>query len=98
MRAGVGCSAAWRGARGAGECGRMQSAGDRSAIQFYMSTRVILVTGGNGGLGQAIARFFLNESPDNQVWLGVRASRNKADLLAVEFAGRCHCTELEVTR
>jgi 3-oxoacyl-[acyl-carrier protein] reductase len=63
-----------------------------------MSGRNILVTGGNGGLGQAIARSFLNESADHQVWLGVRANRNKADALAAEFAGRCHCVELEVTQ
>jgi len=63
-----------------------------------MSARVILVTGGNGGLGQAIARSFLDESADNQIWLGVRANRSKADALAAEFAGRCHCVELEVTQ
>ena len=63
-----------------------------------MSKRVILITGGNGGLGQAMARAFLNESPDNAVWLGVRANRNKADALAAEFVGRCRCVELEVTQ
>ena len=30
-------------------------------------TRVILITGANGSLGQAIARVFLTESPDNFV-------------------------------
>ena len=63
-----------------------------------MSGRIILVTGGNGGLGRAMARTFLDESPDNQVWLGVRANRDKADALAAEFAGRCHGFELEVTQ
>lgn len=63
-----------------------------------MSQRIILVTGGNGGLGQAMARSFLNESAHNQVWLGVRANRHKADALAAEFAGHCHCVELEVTQ
>jgi 3-oxoacyl-[acyl-carrier protein] reductase len=63
-----------------------------------MSGRIILVTGGNGGLGHAIARSFLNESADHHVWLGVRANRDKADALVAEFAGRCCCIELEVTR
>jgi len=63
-----------------------------------MSKRIILITGGNGGLGQAIARSFLNESADNQVWLGVRTNRDKADALAAEFARRCHCIELEATQ
>ena len=63
-----------------------------------MSRRIILITGGNGGLGRAMARSFLNESADNQVWLGVRANRDKADALAAEFAGRCHAVELEATQ
>ena len=48
-----------------------------------MSTRVILITGANGGLGQAIARAFLDEAPENFVWLGVRAGRAHADKLAL---------------
>jgi len=63
-----------------------------------MSGRIILVTGGNGGLGQAIARSFLNEAADNQVWLGVRTNRDKTDALAAEFGGRCYGVELEVTQ
>ncbi len=62
-----------------------------------MSLRVIFVTGANGGLGQAIARAFLTESPDNFVWLGVRARRDAADKLAGEFPARCECIDLEVT-
>jgi 3-oxoacyl-[acyl-carrier protein] reductase len=60
--------------------------------------RVILITGANGGLGQAIARNFLSESPDNFVWLGVFVRRENADKLAAEFSGRCRCLELDVTQ
>lgn len=62
-----------------------------------MSLRVIFITGANGGLGQAIARAFLQESPANVVWLGVRANREHADQLAQENAGRCFCVALDVT-
>jgi 3-oxoacyl-[acyl-carrier protein] reductase len=62
-----------------------------------MSSRVILVTGANGGLGRAIARAFIGESPENLVWLGVHHHRNHADELAREFPGRCSCLALDVT-
>jgi len=62
-----------------------------------MSLRVILITGANGGLGQAVARAFLQESPANVVWLGVRARREQADKLARENPDRCFCTTLDVT-
>jgi 3-oxoacyl-[acyl-carrier protein] reductase len=60
--------------------------------------RIILVTGANGGLGQAIARAFLQESPQNFVWLGVHSRRNRAETLARESAERCVCADLDVTR
>jgi len=63
-----------------------------------MSPRVILITGANGGLGQAIARAFLQESPANLVWLGVRTRRDRTDKLAGENADRCFCLGLDVTR
>jgi 3-oxoacyl-[acyl-carrier protein] reductase len=57
----------------------------------------MLITGANGGLGQAIARAFLRGSPANLIWLGVRARRDRADKLAQENAGRCSCLVLDVT-
>jgi 3-oxoacyl-[acyl-carrier protein] reductase len=61
-----------------------------------MSLRVILITGANGGLGQAIARAFLQESSDNVVWLGVHSRREHADQLAQENSARCLCISLDV--
>jgi 3-oxoacyl-[acyl-carrier protein] reductase len=63
-----------------------------------MNSRVILITGANGSLGQAIARAFLVESADNVAWLGVRSRRDHADKLAAEFKDSCHCIELDVTQ
>ena len=61
-----------------------------------MSRRIILVTGANGGLGQAIARGFISELNENFVWLGVRRNRERVDELAKEFPERCRCTSLDV--
>jgi 3-oxoacyl-[acyl-carrier protein] reductase len=63
-----------------------------------MSSRVILITGANGGLGQAIARTFLQESPQNVLWLGVRDRRDTADKLSAQFPDHCRCVTLEVTQ
>jgi 3-oxoacyl-[acyl-carrier protein] reductase len=59
--------------------------------------RSILITGGNGGLGLSIARYFLEQDPTAKVWLGVRKNRGAAEMLAAEFAVRCECLDLEVT-
>jgi 3-oxoacyl-[acyl-carrier protein] reductase len=61
-----------------------------------MSSRVILITGANGGLGQAIARAFLQESSANLLWLGVRTRREHADQLVRENPDRCFAVTLEV--
>ncbi len=63
-----------------------------------MPTRVILITGANGGLGEAIGRAFLQESADNFVCLGIHARRDRADALAAEAPDRCACFQLDVTQ
>ncbi len=62
-----------------------------------MSLRVILITGANGALGQAIARGFLSESTDNFVWLGIHSHHERADALAAQHSGRCSTVPLDVT-
>lgn len=59
--------------------------------------RSILITGGNGGLGLAIGRYFLHHDSDAKVWLGVRERRDKATILADEYHGRCGLLDLDVT-
>ncbi|MCB1063566.1 MAG: 3-oxoacyl-ACP reductase FabG [Verrucomicrobiae bacterium] len=58
---------------------------------------IILITGANGGLGQAIARDFLNADSENRVVLGVRSNREAADAIAAESDGRAETVELDVT-
>ena len=59
--------------------------------------RSILVTGGNGGLGLGIARYFLDHDPEARIWLGVRTNRVQAEFLAAGHADRCRLIDLEVT-
>jgi len=58
--------------------------------------RVVLITGGNGGLGLAMSRAFLQSDTETTVWLGVRSRREKAEALAAEFPGRCKIVTLDV--
>lgn len=59
--------------------------------------RSILITGGNGGLGLTIGRYFLSHDPEANVWLGVRTNRSQASILADAYPDRCHLLDLEVT-
>lgn len=59
--------------------------------------RSILITGGNGGLGLGIARYFLSHDAEAHVWLGVRQNRAQAEILSNEFAKHCQMIDLEVT-
>jgi len=63
-----------------------------------MNPRVILITGANGGLGQAIARSFLRESLDNRIWLGVHENVEKAGMLVTENPERCRTVDLDVRK
>ena len=62
-----------------------------------MSQRVILITGANGTLGQAIVRAFLDESSANVVWLGVHRRRERAVELTCANPARCQVVQLDVT-
>jgi 3-oxoacyl-[acyl-carrier protein] reductase len=62
-----------------------------------MSQRVILITGANGRLGQAMAETFLNESVENRIWLGVHQRQEEASKLAQAFPGRARLISLDVT-
>jgi 3-oxoacyl-[acyl-carrier protein] reductase len=63
-----------------------------------VSARTFLITGANGHLGRAIAEAFLEESPENRLWLGVHRRREHADKLAAAQAGRCRVVSLDVTQ
>jgi 3-oxoacyl-[acyl-carrier protein] reductase len=60
--------------------------------------RVVLITGANGELGQAIAREFLRETDLACVWLGVHERRNAAEALRQEFPERTRILRLDVTQ
>ena len=57
----------------------------------------ILITGGNGGIGTACARVFLERRPDCRVFLGCRSARAEAEALAAQAGGRAEILSLEVT-
>jgi len=61
-----------------------------------MNARVILITGANGEMGGAIAKAFLDEAPDNFVWLGVHRQRDQAEQVAATAPARCRVVTLDV--
>jgi 3-oxoacyl-[acyl-carrier protein] reductase len=62
-----------------------------------MTARTILITGGNGGLGLAMARAFLDDPAAHRVFLGVRSRREAAAALVAAYPGRAACVALDVT-
>ena len=63
-----------------------------------MTTHAILITGANGGIGNATARYFLERDPAAFVYLGTRSNRSACDSLSAEFPDRCAILTLDVTR
>ena len=59
--------------------------------------RRVLITGANGVLGQAIARYFLSHDSDCHVHLGVRERRENAEAIVAEYADRAFLCPLEIT-
>ncbi len=57
----------------------------------------ILITGANGGIGQACARAFLADHPENQVFLGCRNGRAGAETVVQAFPGQARVLALDVT-
>lgn len=60
--------------------------------------RIILVTGANGGLGEAIVRSFLGEADAPFVWLGWHHRRERLDQIVSEVPGRVEPVQLDVTQ
>ncbi|MEP2774326.1 MAG: SDR family NAD(P)-dependent oxidoreductase [Luteolibacter sp.] len=63
-----------------------------------MSEPAILITGANGGIGSATARYFLENDAASHVYLGIRSGRDVADAMVAEFPGRCAVIALDVTK
>ena len=59
--------------------------------------KIILITGANSAIGQAIAREFLVSSDDTFVILGRHKKRDQVDALMSEFPARTKALSLDVT-
>jgi 3-oxoacyl-[acyl-carrier protein] reductase len=59
--------------------------------------RRILITGANGILGHATARYFLERDVNCQVFLGVRERRELAEVIVADFPDRAFLCPLEIT-
>ena len=58
----------------------------------------IIITGGNSGIGCAIATAFLQQNDLVKIWLGVRSNRDRAEALLQQFPQNVALLELDVTR
>lgn len=63
-----------------------------------MSSHAILITGANGGIGSATARYFLEKDPSCYVYLGVRSGSDEAQTIAAAFPERASVLKLDVVR
>jgi len=61
-----------------------------------MNSHAILITGANGGIGNATASYFLERDPSAFVYLGIRSKRTACESLSEEFPGRCAILTLDV--
>ncbi|HTI72931.1 MAG TPA: SDR family oxidoreductase [Candidatus Limnocylindria bacterium] len=59
--------------------------------------RIILITGANGGLGDAMARAFLREAETNRVYVGFRTGQARVLQLKTEYGDRVIPIKLDVS-
>ncbi len=63
-----------------------------------MSNHAILITGANGGIGSATARYFLEHDPSGYVYLGTRSGTDAVEKIVTDFPNRCGILKIEVSR